>query len=385
MFGLVAVVALALTAAVGVGTASAAATTLCKNTTYAPYCGEGDRYVANTALEASTPKKTKILTGFGTIECNSSLQGKTGEEGGGSLPVSISSWTFTSCNIGCEVSFKELPSGSLGWGEGSNGTLALRVGANQPQLELNCPVVGEHCVYAFPDLPVKGGNPAQLTASAIKMPKVSGEFCLETEKEAQLTVTYNVNAPTPAYVAKPVLAKEHLRLCEDSLFKTCQSESTYPVGTAISSSASNLKVDMNTVYISCNKATIGTSTLAIGASPFPLGSTTFTASECIGAGTKCTLTQKGTANSQIAEISYNKGAFQSTAISFETSCETIGGPRLRCTYTALVGYIHGDESNNPAAITYTNAYLDREGPECAPVAALTATFKISTPTPLYLL
>jgi hypothetical protein len=231
LIGLAALAAMALMAYAGVGTAAASETMLCKSATNSPSCAESDRYPEGTTFEAVSSGKIKILNGPNTIECNSTAKGQTGK-GGEEAAVNFSSWTFSNCNLGCkEVNFKALPSGSLRWGSGSNGTLNLHEGTGRPTLSLYCPFVYEHCTYTFPNLSFQGGSTAQLVATKAAMKWLSGTkyFC---KGELQLEATFNVNSPTPAYLAVEGTLKPVSVFCKVSQ-TPCSPENIYPEGTVI--------------------------------------------------------------------------------------------------------------------------------------------------------
>jgi hypothetical protein len=131
IIGLVSTVALTLTALVGVGSASAAETALCKSSTSVPYCNSGDLYPGNTALNATSTEVT-IPTNLVNVKCKSSnLEGETKAQTGDPLAISVASWSLASCTTyggsKCSATAQGGPyDGSLAWTSGDDGDLTVR-------------------------------------------------------------------------------------------------------------------------------------------------------------------------------------------------------------------------------------------------------------------
>ena len=157
-------------------------------------------YPQNTSLTASLQASTqvKFITNLGTMACSgSAIAGKTTAEKGEPLPIEVSELSFSSCAFGktaCTGTTTALPtSPSLkATGEGG-GTLSLK-GA---EVKLTCGAL-INCTFEIPDLQLKGGSPASLSATEATVLH-KGTFCPETSK---LSVTYTLSKPTPAYLVE---------------------------------------------------------------------------------------------------------------------------------------------------------------------------------------
>jgi hypothetical protein len=188
MLGLAAIAAAALTALVGVGTASA--TALYSGATMQP---------AGTQIESNLKTGTKAVlkAGFATIECEASeVDGKTSNTGaaGEEVSGSINGLSFTKCNATVTV----LKKGSLfvAFTSGSDGTVSSE-GA-----EVTVSIAGTSCTYGTPTKKtlgtLTGGSPANLKAEA-SLSRVAGGFLCANP--AAWTAEYTVSTPNPLTVA----------------------------------------------------------------------------------------------------------------------------------------------------------------------------------------
>ena len=180
MLGIVAAVAGALMALVGVGTASA--TVL--------YSG-GTKLGAGTKIEA-TGTNSVLQAGFATFACgHSEADGKIESAGGASATVegNINNLSFTECNITVDV----LKKGKLvaHYTSGSDATVTSE-GA-----EVTISWSGTSCTYGTPLATNIGtlavGSPAVMTASA-SLTKVAGGFLCANP--ASWTAIYTVTTPS---------------------------------------------------------------------------------------------------------------------------------------------------------------------------------------------
>jgi len=218
--GLAAVAVLALSALVGVASASAANTTLC-NTNSNP-CAAANQYAANTTFNANLKTGTNaVLTTSGgfqnpTVTCtNSPVALKNTAVTGNPLPGSLTALAFndggtpaaacTSVNPTdtCTVTVNNLPySGSVNFGgTPGNGTLTV----NNPNVTVACSGLPT-CTYSAASVTgsVTGGSPAELVFNAVTL-SVSGGFGCPTS--AHWSATYDLvsvgGSPTAVWVESP--------------------------------------------------------------------------------------------------------------------------------------------------------------------------------------
>jgi hypothetical protein len=380
LIGLAALAVIAVSLFAGVGSAAAAAETkLCKSGTWA--CTTENQYPAGTAVEATTPTRLKILNGAATIECSSTLKGSTGAAAGSPLPVNLSTWTFSNCNQGCSgelgsTKFKNVPSSSLSWKEGSNGEFELHEGTGRPTLEIYCPFIYEHCSYTFPNLTFKGGNPAQLVATQASMTRLTGAG--ECKSELHLEATFSLSAPNPAYLATTGFPEEaHLRICKE-FGSVCPDAKTYAPETKLRAEATDFKLEHGLLTVTCGQASIETKSLALGAKPFPLGNVTFSASSCYRGGYPCEVTQANVATATFSEDS--NGIWFSTPLRYRVYCP-FTGIQKDCTYSLEYSPAQvRQETGSNDWVVEKATQLVVAGTECGNQMLLTAHFYVKSPT-----
>jgi hypothetical protein len=201
MLGVAAVAAMALTAVLGAGSASAA-TFLCK--TSANPCTE--HYPSGTAISASlvTGTTARLTTNIGTVTCKKSTVGgkTTSTEAHGE----ITSLTFTECTdpFGnpCTVKAVNTPytasaaTAVAGTPNGS-GTMTISGKAGNPGATVEC---GSWMNCKFTNSPivldVTGGAPAKIVASKEALNREGGICPAESFWDAEYTVT----APNPLFI-----------------------------------------------------------------------------------------------------------------------------------------------------------------------------------------
>jgi len=196
-FGLVAVVATALMAFAGTGTASA--TVLCGNSSGTSKCTEA--YAEGTEIQAVNEGTTTLTTSFKNIECSeSTVAGKVTNPGGKSTAVSgnVETLTFGSCN--CTVTVLKKGTLSVSQIAGTdNGTLS----SSGAEVTASCSTIfgTVHCIYSTSETDLgtlTGGNPAKMDISSANIPRLTtSALCDET---ANWDATYKITGPTPLYV-----------------------------------------------------------------------------------------------------------------------------------------------------------------------------------------
>jgi hypothetical protein len=185
-------------------------TTLCK--TQEPLCETANLYPSATALTASSTNAAIALLAAGVpaqIACTeSSFTAATTSQGSAPLPASVSAWTLGGCKetfagTSCTATTEALPyGGAISHSAGSDGIFAIGTGGTgQPGWRVKCPAVNHDCTYRFePNMSLKGGNPATLTAATIPLTKTSNTEWGCTAGPSTFSATYNVSAPKPLYV-----------------------------------------------------------------------------------------------------------------------------------------------------------------------------------------
>lgn len=204
----------AMASVVFIGGNTASAAVLCKKqgegTPTGITCPTGSAYEGETNLHAVVVSekapvilKTTILEQEWKQECpESTLKGKTGNEGGEGQAVSITVevLTFLMCPS-CEIIMLKNGFLTISWNSGThNGTVT----SNGTEMTTSCfiPGLGKvHCIYRTEKThlgTIVGGSPAILEVKAL-VPKVPTEFfCSEG---LTWEGSYTVTEPSPLYIA----------------------------------------------------------------------------------------------------------------------------------------------------------------------------------------
>lgn len=283
IMGLAVIAAVVLMVSLGVGSAVAIETTLCKTTTEAPLCPTADRYPANTAIEASASKVEFKATLLGTnieISCTSStLKGETTAVSGEPQSLKVTALSFGGC--------KEIASGkaceafegvglpytaSLAYSKGSNGTITSE---KADHLFVSCGPM--NCNYASPVIEVKGGSSGQLSIAEQTLTKTHGFACPSTS--TLKLATYTISTPKPVYVARSK-ATAMCKVAEN----LCSVANLYPSGTTLTAAMSGFTIEpaSGSIFgkLTCNEASITTSTQALYGEPLPVALGTFSLKGC---------------------------------------------------------------------------------------------------------
>jgi len=370
MIGLAAIAALALTALVGAGSASAVETTLCKSAVDSPYCEAGDRYAAGTSLKA-TASSFQIKTTIGTIKCSSTLEG-TAQEKGNPLAIQSVSWTLTKCSMSgtnCTASVGGSTSANLAWTSQDDGTLT------QPEGTWFVTCGGfTHCTYSVPAITVQGGSPATLSATAVPLKTLGGFLC---HAQNDFSATYSVSSPAPAHVAKAEAPPVPTKLCK-AAESPCKAENQYPSGTALKSGSHIMTIKTNISTITCNGEIEAETTAAQGA-PLPVKVNKFPLTGCNWAGIgACSVTEESHSPFTLKWITGTQGFFQGSVL-WNFKC----GATVECAWE-LAENIATFSGGNPATITWNLVKLAaRSGTFCTTSAEMTFAPTLTTPKPVY--
>jgi hypothetical protein len=199
MFGIAAIAAIAMMAAVGVSIATATSTVFCKVNQLV--CPPGEEYTGHTEGLATNPV---FLTSVGNVECEHSVILGNTLGLANPLTVHIELIDFTGkCHLGitnCSTATKTV--GTI---------LLLKVGTNEGITEshgnswlINCPGI-LHCVYGglfkFEALGYSDANEGLGTihTNAVALPKISGLLCPEITRWDAL---YKIILPHKFYIAE---------------------------------------------------------------------------------------------------------------------------------------------------------------------------------------
>jgi hypothetical protein len=194
MLGLAALAAAALTAFVGVGSASA--TILCHNSSN-PCTSD---FVAGEFITGNASGAT-LTNNLSNVSCKTSeTKVEVTNTGGSEATVTgkVTALNFKSCStfgfIPCTVTVNNLPYHAEAHAtSGGNGTLTVTAGegGGEPGASVNCSGI-INCTFGEElfNLPITGGNPASVTATKVKLTRTGGE-CPE---EAFWDATYKSTA-----------------------------------------------------------------------------------------------------------------------------------------------------------------------------------------------
>jgi hypothetical protein len=176
MLGVAALMAAALTAVIGAGTASA--TTLCKENVSA--CPTASMYSTGSTFHATLKTSTTatLAAGFSTISCTEStvhiITSSTGGSSGTPVTGTIAGLSFGSCGT-ATVKVLKLGSGAVNWTSGVSGNLT---GSGT---EVEIAVGTTKCFYGGEiksGLTVTGGAPATGKATNVELVRQTGSSAL---------------------------------------------------------------------------------------------------------------------------------------------------------------------------------------------------------------
>jgi hypothetical protein len=201
MLGLAALAALALTAVIGAGTASA---TLCSTEGTGTSCGgsHGKHMTAGDHIEATG--QAELTSGFINVSCHSIITIKIVDATAGTGQVT--SLVFTGCvdNFGraCTAVTTGLPWNGSATGTGTNGTLTVsNVAGNFTCKNPFNTSEDVKCNYAAPSASaaVTGGHSPSAKATGVKLSKQAGSHFL-CSNEATWNGTYTLLTPKSLFI-----------------------------------------------------------------------------------------------------------------------------------------------------------------------------------------
>jgi hypothetical protein len=362
---------------VGLASASASETALCKSIESSTSCSSPNRYPSGTEVQASSTNLT-ITTSLGTVTCGeSSLKAKTNSLSGEPLGATVSAWTIGTCHIGeltCSITGQphQPYNGSFYGEEGGNGTLVVNGTGGNAGWTLSCGAVLRCTLSTNGSLRVTGGNPASMAASG-SMKTEGGLFC---PSSASLSATYTVNSPKPLFLP----ASTETVLCNTNAYGSlCPGANRYASGTSFTAQLPKGKTA--TVEDSFTKQTCTSS----GFSGKTTGTTSasvssFELSGCSG-GSACTFAATGLPYSASFAQGVEAATLTVKGVVLDMKC---GTGTVSCAYKAptMPFTLNG---GSPATLS-TALELETEawgGGICPKNPVFRAEYEISSPSPLF--
>lgn len=372
---LAALAALALTAWGGAGSAFAFETTLCKTGTESPYCKSSDAYPAGSTLRWET-EEVEITTSIENVFCESQLNLETIKTSGSpSLPVRLTSWTFSECyapssGLSCEASVSNLPyQGSLTRTKSSNGTLNLGSGGTgEPLLSLTCQS-GLSCSWSAAELPY--GDGGHLGDAALI--KKSGFVCPTTA-----SIQTHAYYPTVAsFLAVPGERPPRTTSICRGFEEYCEPANLLAKGTLLIGTAADFTVKTPAGYgggnFTCKSTNLTAETGAAYAEPLPVNSTEFFPKECTWGFGGCEVPSVSQYKGSVSHSNAD-GSWKGGGLSWQFRC----GLSVACRFTVKEGSTILIEHGNPATIKMSEVPLivTEETTVCPKEARASGTFKL---------
>lgn len=387
--GLATVAALLLLSFVGISSAFAAQSVLCK--TSGPICMQSNAYPSGTTLKAS-PSSTidpwvELAGTEGRILCGeSTVEGKTTATSGEPLPGEISSWTLgnctsggTACTVSATVGMPASASLEHTGSSGSNGRFTI-IGSEGKGIgwHIECEKVGISCNYTFSKPPraiFEGGEHDALWFS--KSIDGEGSCFANTIFEAYYEVT-----PHPAYVAE--LLPPGTVLCKANE-SPCAFGNQYPSGTefaAAEASGTKFEIQMSPEKYTCTNSSFSgktTARTAEGGVPASISALSLSGCEftngkaCENEGSPSTATFVGGTEGN------SEKRLEVANFSLLLHCAASG---IECTFYASTGWFT-IAPGAPATLSINEA-MGRKGLGCPSSATFKATYNLTSPNPFYL-
>lgn len=254
---LVAIAALACTAVLGTGSASA--TVLCKSSPSSHICPAADVYGAGTKISASSEGELRFKGGGEStiMTCTgSSFSASVVDAGSATSVASLGEVDYEFS--GCSNPSAHIGNGVMGvaWTSGThNGSATEQLGNR-----LQWTIFGSKCVYTMTvPVAVKGGSSATLQFSQTNLVKYEGNLaCPEAMK---MEASFSVSSPAPLYVEQEAAPAPKSVLCRSNPEShKCSAEDVYRVGTTIAAqtvpgSSFILKTRSGTPVAECSSST----------------------------------------------------------------------------------------------------------------------------------
>lgn len=382
VLGLALTATLALTAVIGISSASA--TVLCKEN--ATTCPAASIYPSGTTIEAKLKTGTTftVKSTFNYSCTGSTIGGKTLAEKGAPLPAEVSTMSFSGCSGNCTAveALNLSYTGEIERGTGGNGTVNLSSGGKgTPSLRMTGCAFGTTCVYSAPKIGLTGGNPASLAIESEIIKLEGSGLC---PSSALVVANYEVTSPKPAYAtAGPKL--NQTVFCKENAVVCPSQSATYPSGTTIKTTPGTTAVlSWSSVYeaVGCKTASLTLESTAEAGSPLPIASL-IGFSECSGGCNTVEATASKLSSSVEATVG-GAGTFKPGEFSV-TLKGCIHG--IECVYQASGTEMQFEGGiSGKAKITANEIKLTKIAGsfECGSTMKISASYPISSPTPLWL-
>ena len=407
LVGLALVVAMALTALLGAGSASAAGTVLCDTNAAVPHCPPGQSSQLDLVEASST--EASILVNGSKMKCTtSSLVAATAAQDGQPLDFALNAWSLSNCKLGgiftCTATTVNVPGGyagegTLSWTENANGVLSITDGGGgNPGWHVVCPA-GEKkaldCTYTFePSMDISGGSPAGIVASTEPMSQ-SGSTCVGVNPT--FSATYTVTAPAPAYVTQafgqPKMVKTALCSANES---PCPEENIRSKGTKLEAQSSDLTIDFDyagagvTPPITCKTSKFTGELSASTGEPLPIKVNSWMFEGCHTSGIKqwgCTLEGTGFPyEGALTAFPGSGNAFLGLdGPAWRTECNSALYFPVSCNYRVAEEMSAFFDGGAPTSITIEEVPVEEvSGTSClGDNYSLSGTFTLTSPSPAY--
>jgi len=394
----VAVAALALVSLAGASSALAVKTVLCKSS--GSNCASGNEYASGTSLKASSTNMKIAAGSLGSLTCSeASLEGKTKAASGEPLPAEVTAWTFSGCvrhkllggTESCTTTTEHLPySASIAYAESyNNGTMSFTGSGGEAGWYILCGSGANiNCTFGFSSASVEGGNPAHLSFN--QSLKKSGSNC---PSEANLTATYTVNSPQPAYVSPVELATGKGTVLCDRIESPClgnvfPSATKFEAGLVPGTTVSMELPPYGSPFTCSGSSFSGETTATSGEESLPASIGSFSMSGCgrsgVGGFEACTMTTEGLPYSTAfgwysKELVGVKPRVTVKGLKLHMDCGTNG---LHCTFSTVEAFF--EMTNGSPAVLKLNQSLARTGAFCPTESVFKAEYQINSPKPGYL-
>jgi hypothetical protein len=370
-----------LVAFVGVGSAYAFETTMCKTGTETPYCASENAYPSGTILAAET-SKIRIATSIVNITCSSQLKAETTSQAGAPLPLKMLSWTFSSCHDEsegkCTASVSNLPSnGSLTRTNSWNGTLdAGSGGSGEALLSAQCGAFIQ-CNWDAA-IGFEGGTPAFVDTTLVAK---SGALCPKTATLEGHSYTFT-SPLTHVFLAVPGKRPAKTTGFCKTFEEYCEPANLYPAGTVLNGKSTNFTINTPAGYgggnFTCKSTTIKAETTAAYGEPLGMNSSEIAPAECEWSFGPCGLVSEGSFTGSVHRTTIPDGLWEGGGLSWRTKC----GASLACTFTVKSGSALTVEHGTPGKITMNKVPLTvkAETTICPESATASGTFTFTSPS-----
>ncbi len=375
MLALVALAAVALSAAIG--SAAASATVLCKSAT--TVCAHGNSYGVGTEISGQLPAGGSVLfqdsSGNTWSKCSGSTIKEQVTDAGGSGPVKSKTLSYGMSGCSFITTFPSLGT----WEVSSTGSNNGKVTSHG--MEMLWKFSGLTCYYKVGENfgEIKGGASPTLSVNTILTTGNSG-----CPVWLQMTSSYEITSPTPIYVEGSEAPALPISLCKAN-GEHCEVANRYGNGTKVSASLNEgspleIKDTSGNLLDSCKTGSLSGEVLSAGGGTEESALVNFSSASV----SSCTFTTfvenlgwegvlKRSETQGNGTLTLNKFRLRANTVLFG-QCTYGGSPVFQFTGGA------------PAQFSAKSVAIERQGTNfaCPLKAVLSGAFTVSAPNPLYL-